>query len=82
MENIKLFSFDTNLEITSNLDNYMDRYHYAPWISDWMLEQMAEGNYQITEENYRTYLEQKAEIYRSYDYDKVWEMYEMLEDAS
>lgn len=66
--NIKLYCFFTNFEMICNLDNYKDRTHYGGWINSWMLEQMYNGNYLLTEDNYMEHLAAMREFYNSYDY--------------
>ncbi|MBP9997261.1 MAG: hypothetical protein KBT19_08380 [Lachnospiraceae bacterium] len=70
-ENIYLFSFDTNLELTANLDNYKDSRHYGEWVNTWMLEEMKNERYRLTKENYLTYLKDKEEKYVQYDYTSM-----------
>ena len=50
-DNVKVFCFQNEPEITTNLDNYMDTIHFSPDINKWMLDQILLGKYQVTEEN-------------------------------
>lgn len=50
LSNVSLFDFQFEEEIVCNLDNYMDLVHYAPWVNQWMLEEMTrveESAYQV-----------------------------------
>ncbi len=52
-DNVEIFCFQNVPEITTNLDsNYMDSIHFSPEINKWQLDQMVEGNYRLTKENY------------------------------
>lgn len=66
--NIKLYCFFTNFNMICDLDNYKDLIHYGEWINSWMLEQMHDGNYLLTKDNYLEHLEAMREFYNSYDY--------------
>jgi len=69
--NIKLYSFNNNFDITTDLNNYRDRLHYAEWINSVMLQWMHEEKYLLTEENYEDYLAQELSYYVSYDYNSI-----------
>ncbi|MCH4191034.1 MAG: hypothetical protein LKF52_01915 [Butyrivibrio sp.] len=67
-DNIRIFSFSTDTDITMNLDNYRDARHYGEWINSEILRRMAAGENQLTQDNYTEYLQQLSEIYLNYDY--------------
>lgn len=71
-ENIKLYSFCDNFDITCNLDNYKDIAHYGESINSWMLEQMWAGNGLLTKDNYLDYLDEIESYYSSLDYDSYF----------
>ena len=48
LANVRLFDFQTEEAITYNLDNYMDTRHYHQRINHWMLEQMKDDYYRVT----------------------------------
>jgi hypothetical protein len=64
-ENVEIFDFQDEKEITFNVANYMDRSHYFSFINEWMLGQMA-----------TTEPIQSMEQYR----DKVENLWEQLEE--
>lgn len=75
-DNVELYYFQNAGHIICNLDNYMDMIHYSPDVNQFMLEQMREGNYRLTEENWEeamadmrslVYAVHEEEIYRYYD---------------
>lgn len=67
-QNIKLYSFCDNFELVCNLDNYKDRAHYGEWINSRILEWLHNGEYLLTEDDYRNYIDTIREFYNSYDY--------------
>lgn len=71
-DNIKLFSFSNNFELTCNLDNYKDQAHYGEWINTAILENMYEGKWQLTKENYEDYIRDIREFYSNYNYDEIY----------
>lgn len=72
-KNIRLFSWNTVKELTTDLANYKDRIHYGPWVNDWMLEQMASGKGMLTEENVQAYLDEERDLYVNFDYNSLFD---------
>lgn len=70
-ENAHLFSFCNNFDMVCNLDNYIDKKHYAYWINDDILYYMQQGCYQITWDNFEAYLEEIEAFYMDYPYDSL-----------
>ena len=73
VENIKVYGFDDCIDITGNLDNYMDTQHYSSAINTYMLECMATGEKLLTKENITDYLEKVRSDYADYDYESIYE---------
>lgn len=71
-ENIKLFGFDDQFEITTDLANYMDTTHYGQEINAQMLQWMSAGEHQLTEDNYLDYFKRIEEFYATYDFDSIY----------
>lgn len=70
-KNIHLFSFNSRIDITSDLNNYKDEAHHASWINSLILKWMHDGKYQLTDENYREVLQKEYELYTFYDYQSI-----------
>ena len=51
-ENVKVFCFQSETDITNNLDYYMDTIHFSPEINRRMLDHIIAGEYEVTQENY------------------------------
>lgn len=71
-ENIRLFAFDDNTELTCDLDNYKDPSHYSSEINTRILQWMKEGRGRLTEDNYLAYLQRLYEFYGAYDYESIY----------
>ncbi len=69
--NIKLFSFNNQLDITTDLNNYKDTVHYGEWINSLMLRYMHDGKCQLTSGNYEAYLEDELQSYLSLNYSEL-----------
>lgn len=66
--NIKLFSFNTMSDITTNLDNYIEPKHYTAYVNDLILDFMKEGTGLLTSDNYQSYLDAELSLYKNLDY--------------
>ena len=64
-ENIRLYSFAADADITFDASNYKDMTHYGEWINSLMLKAMAEDDaaYRITRENADAYIANMRELY-------------------
>lgn len=51
-KNVKMFYFQNDREIITNLENYMDILHFSPEINHYICESLIEGKHQISPENY------------------------------
>lgn len=71
-DNIQLFSFCTDFETITNLDNYRDSVHHSQQINSLLLERMAAGEYLLTEENYRQHWQEVLDFYTGYDYEAIF----------
>lgn len=71
-ENIHLYSFNNNYDLTTNLDNYTDEGHYGGWVNTQILNWIKEDRHRITKENWEAYLAKEKEFYMNYDYDSLW----------
>lgn len=51
--NVKLFYFQNDREVITNLENYMDIIHFSPEINRYICECLINGRHQVNEDNYR-----------------------------
>lgn len=74
-ENAKVYFFQAEKDIICNLDYYMDMIHYSPEINGYMLDAIANGENQVTNENLADVL---AGMYDTFDYiveEGIYEYY-------
>lgn len=79
-DNIKLFSFNCLFDVTTDLNNYKDVYHYGEWINSLILRFMHDGKCQLNEDNYQSYIEEERKFYKTYDYAKMTEQQDYADD--
>ena len=48
-DNVKIYDFQAELDWVTDLDNYIDAWHYGPWINDAIIERMVAGINRITD---------------------------------
>lgn len=70
-DNIKLYSFNNRMDITTDLNHYKDTRHYGEWINSLMLRWMYEDVGLLTEDNYEEYLREEYALYTEYDYRRL-----------
>ena len=70
-DNIELYTFSLNTDLTFNLDNYKDKAHYSPDVNSMILNWIAEGEGRLTLDNLDEFIEQEAELYLDYDYNEL-----------
>lgn len=75
-DNIKLFNFCQETEITGNVNNYRDKEHYVAPINDMIMQWIAEGRGLVTKDNYKDIIQWELNYYMNYDYDSLYEGYE------
>lgn len=72
-ENIHIFAFGTNIELSANPDNYTDFIHYGEWVNSDILKWMSEGEGELTKDNYLDYFSEIRQLYTNYDYSRLFE---------
>ncbi len=72
-DNVRMFSFVDNEEIIINLNNYADYTHYNWRISQYMTECFANGEQELTLDNYKERFGALHELARDYDYEAIWD---------
>lgn len=72
-ENVYLFHFGQQTEITGNVNNYCDKEHYVAEINGVILQWLTEGRGLVTKENYEDIIAWEREYYMNYDYDVLYE---------
>lgn len=75
-DNIRLFSFCKETQITDDINWYRDKEHYLAEINDIIMQWIAEGRGLVTKENYKENLQWEKEYYMNFDYDSLYVGYE------
>lgn len=70
--NIRLFSFNLNRDLVTDLNNYKDTTHYGEWVNSQILEWMKNDVGRITKDNYKEYLHNEREFLMNYDYNQLF----------
>ena len=70
-ENIHLYSFNNEFNLTTNLDNYSDECHHGDWINSQILGWLYSGTDRLTKDNYEEYISVEKEFYMNYDYSSL-----------
>lgn len=72
-DNIKLYNFFDNYELTCNLDNYKDPEHYVASVNSWILENLLDDKWLVTKDNYLERMTEAHDFYLNYDFDSIFE---------
>ena len=70
-DNIHLYSFNTEFDMTCDLDNYSDECHHGDWINSQILGWLYSGTDELTKDNYEEYIQVEREFYNNYDYESL-----------
>lgn len=61
-DNVRIFCFQYDEEVVTNLENYMDSIHFSQDINRWQLDEILAGEYEMTPENYNDMLDELYEF--------------------
>ena len=61
-DNVRVFCFQDEEEVTTNLDNYMDTIHFSPEINKLMLDKIVAGENELTLQNYEQKLNELSDF--------------------
>lgn len=70
--NVKVFQFQNDYDYITNYDNYCDYTHYRHEMNDYMTVCFANGENEITLENYKVVLNDMKEWLLAFDYENCW----------
>ncbi|MBD5511123.1 MAG: hypothetical protein HDR08_07715 [Lachnospiraceae bacterium] len=71
-ENVRIFAFQDEEEIITNLDNYRDVCHHTPQVNRYIFDSVMSGNKEITAENIDAYFEGMRRMVSEYPYEVNW----------
>lgn len=72
-DNVKVYYFQNEQEIITNLDNYKDNAHHKTEFNRYMFDCMKEDKNLLTEDNYKQELEKMYDFAKDYPYETLWE---------
>lgn len=72
-DNVRLFSFHDNYNLITDLSQYSDAVHYKPEVCSRILKWIHDGDYELTEDNYKNYIADLRDFLDNYDYDALFE---------
>lgn len=70
-ENIHVFSFHSDYETITDLNNYRDRGHHSDQINSLLLQRFRSGEFRLTEDNYQQHWQEVEDFYGSFDYEAL-----------
>lgn len=72
-ENVKVFYFQDEYEMITDLDKYMDTCHYTEEYNYYIEQCIKNGKNEVTVDNYKERIRNMYEIASSYDYEAIWQ---------
>lgn len=69
--NIKIFFYQFEKDIITNLDNYKDYSHYGYWINDTITEYISNNRNLMDKTNYKQMILDMKEYIETYNYDEI-----------
>ena len=75
-----MFSFNNRLDITTDLNNYKDEFHYGGWINSLILKWIHDGTGLLTNENYQSYIEEELNNYINFSYENLYNQTDYEDD--
>lgn len=71
LNNVKVYSFQSEKEIVCNLYLYKDNVHHNEQVSDYIAEHLDSDEYRLTEGNYREEFKKIKVLAEGYDFDSL-----------
>lgn len=71
-ENVRIFAFQDEEAIITDLDNYRDVCHHTPQVNRYIFDSVMSGNKEITVENIDAYFENMKRLVSEYSYEVNW----------
>lgn len=72
LDNVRIFYFQDEEEMITDLDNYRDVCHHTPQINRYIFDCIQSGQRELTPENMDGYLENMYRIASEYPYEEIW----------
>jgi len=75
-ENVELFYYQDDIDVITNLDNYMDTIHFSKDINHYICDSIIDGKDKLTKENVDEILSNMYELTEEIEYNYIHEYYE------
>lgn len=72
-DNVRIFYFQNEQEIITNIDNYRDTAHHKPEYNQYIVNCIIEGRNELTLENYVEKLTEMYNFAKDFQYEILWE---------
>ncbi len=72
-DNVKIYYFQNEEEIITNLDNYRDSTHHRPEYNRYIFECVRDGKNMLTEENYKDEFTEMYYFAKDFPYNVLWD---------
>ena len=72
-ENVRIFCFQNRRDIVCDLNNYADYTHYHADVCRYIVDCFADGECELTKENYRDVFADLADLASTYDYEAIYD---------
>lgn len=70
-ENVRIYFYQNEEDIITNLDNYKDYSHYGSWINDTLTQYIAEDKNRVTSDNFNQIVNEMITFINSYDFEEL-----------
>ena len=71
-DNVKIYYFQNEQEIITNIDNYRDTAHHKPEYNQYIVNCIIEGRNELTLENYEAKLTEMYIFAKEFQYESLW----------
>lgn len=71
-DNVQFYYFMNDYNVITNLENYRDAGHYSPQVCSEILQEIHNGNYRVTKDNYLSVFAEMENFVKTYDYDSMF----------
>lgn len=71
-DNVHVYFYHDWWDVVLNLDNYKDYSHYGKWINSAIMQRVAQGEGELTDENYVQKFKEMSEFIHSYDFENLF----------
>jgi prolyl-tRNA editing enzyme YbaK/EbsC (Cys-tRNA(Pro) deacylase) len=71
-DNVRVYYFQNEFDIITDLDNYRDNCHHRPEYNRYMFECIRDGKNEMTLQNYQALFQEMYDFAKDYPYTNLW----------